>query len=217
MKKTWIIVIVVSIVVLVAVLYIFSILNQHPTQTVTQNTTSSQALSTPSSSATINVPVNLSFGESDVLNHPIINTSTGATISFISNTNNQTVNEGWIVSLDDKKLGPITGQTVALASFSPDNKYLAFRVSYNIVQQNIGYNLVIINLTSGAIVGIGTQPQGAFIESYTWNSDDTLSVVSYPVSFSIMGSQVEYYRTAPKQTWQYDPTTGSSSLISETP
>jgi hypothetical protein len=218
MKKKLIVIILIVILILVVGIYFYVYLGKQ-SRHVTSGSTSTQATAAPSSTQNIHIPVDIFSGDrTGSHQEPITNTSTGETVTFGSNQGNQTMNEGWIVYLNKKKIGVLTGQSTNLFSFSPNNQRLAFRVNYQINGNNLGYNLVIINVASGTISGIGSQPEGAFIESYSWEGNDALNIVSYPVSFSYSGNGiVTYYRIAPKQVWHYDLTTGSSTIVSETP
>lgn len=139
---------------------------------------------------------------------PVTNTTTGDIIS-VKDTGTEAQNPSSYIYLNNKKIGEIWGYS-SKSSFSPNNKYFAVlqAMDEGCAGGCIGFNIPVINLSTGSMVTLQPQPApyDEFVESYSWDGDSAINVISYPVLNS--------YRTSPKQLWRYDLTTGSSTLIS---
>jgi hypothetical protein len=174
-------------------------------------TPTSSSTSTAGASSTIRVLVSTSGLLEEKVSFPIKNAATGDVISS-ANATTTAQNPNSSISLNKKKIGEVTEYS-SMASFSPNNKYFAVLQTLNegCAGGCLGFYIFVVNLRSGAAQTLQPQPAShdEFVESYTWDGDDVLDVVSYPVSGS--------YRTSPKQLWRYDLTTGSSILLSTTP
>jgi hypothetical protein len=174
----------------------------------------SVASSSPDMGASSTTPIhvlisNIGFGSGKIF--PITNSSTQDVLS-IKDTGNEAQNPSAYI-----------GGYQSMSSFSPDNNYFAVLDTYDdgCAGNCFGFSIPVINLASDTIVTLEPQPapHDEYIESYTWDGNDAIDVTSYEITYS-GGSLItnpDYYRVSPKQVWRYDLTTGSSTLISQTP
>jgi hypothetical protein len=174
-----------------------------------------------SSSSSVSVDV---FGDNKSLDSQKF-TNSKDSISFqeiIAEPNLQGKNPTWKALVNDKFIGEVSGLSFSQFSFSPDNKYFAFKAI--LVGGCAGrchtFIIYVINLEKKEIIEISSPrksneysgpekedgfPISGFIESYNWNGD-SLEVISYFIAFikNEETKQGDYIRLSPKETWQFD-------------
>ncbi len=182
----------------------------------TQINTSSSV--TANASATLYETVN-PFGDSINFTTmaPIVNTSTGASISFKENNTNKPASANAIADLYVNKqiIGQVGGLRLLKYSFSPDNKYFAAIFIVDAGGGRIGYDLVGASLAGEKKYMIHT----AMIEqSYSgdsipftdietrmrfldWNGSSTLVVTTYVGGTVNTPTTTVFYRISPFEVW----------------
>ncbi len=165
------------------------------------------------------------------LTSPFVNTSTKVAISF-KKVDTGTRNLAADIYVDQVKVNgkydEVGGQGESLFSFSPDNKYFAFRTRWQSGCCASDFGIYVIDLTAKKIIEINppqreqdysgqkespTQSIFPLIESYGWDNG-ALKITFYFVGFS---SDEKYYRISPKEIWRYDLTTKQYTLLETLP
>lgn len=191
--------------------------------------TLSPTVSSTPSQKPIHAPVNIFEGERHEDGHPplatqIVNESLNTVFSFTMHPelSNGGVNDAWTLAehingppwttLKDFK-DPFGAVAIARISFSPDNRYLAFRTRTVLGFGVYAFTLIVFDLQSGKTIHVNaplelSSYKGAtvpYIESYEWNGTK-LNMVIYTVEMVYIQKPetLEYYRIDPKQLWQYD-------------
>ena len=227
MKK--IIAIVIVIVVLIGGgYYLYSILHSRQTSSsATENTQSSPTITV--------VPAlgDISQGNSINKLSEFTNASTSETIDFQPVAPFGAQNETLDIYVGQKKVGQVVGIGASVLGFSPNGKYFAFqtRLSSGLYQDQ--YDVNVIDLTKGLLLDIKPKVQSAqyssndiefintvpYVDAYQWVNSTTLAITSYILGTddNEASNTLTYYRVSPKETWQYDFLTDSSSLVQTTP
>ena len=164
-----------------------------------------------------------------------IDTNTQNAVSFQTSSGPQGVNPTFDVLVNGKPARSadpagkptdgVGGFGIAMATFSSDGKYFAFRARNDEgcaggCQELTLYVVNISKLQTYSVdlpfSQINKDPGEDifhFIESYSWGANNDALVTAYVVGNAATG----LYRISPKETFDYNLTTGSSTLISETP
>lgn len=109
----------------------------------------------------------------------------------------------------------------ALASFSPDNRYLAFRTRWNYGIADYDFRFMVFDLVSGQTITVGApspmkdvlqNEQSLYLESYEWR-DNTIQMIWYPLTPEKVGDDIQLFRTTPKQLWRYDLQTQEYTFV----
>jgi hypothetical protein len=118
-----------------------------------------------------------------------------------------------------------------LFSSSPDNKYFAFRsrVVSGCASACHNFYMYIADLVGKRLTHVSpprreqeysgqkespTEIVMPFIESYTWNTDDSLNVT---VALVTTEDGSSYFRISPKEIWRYDLATKQYALVETLP
>lgn len=160
----------------------------------------------------------------------ITDSSTRDSITFTSIPDQESQNPSYYAFVNGQKIGEVEGMAIALPSFSPNGQYFVFRSRsmcgagcegfdvyvLDTVHLNVK-DLILPTYREAASIGNDTRMYSdtdAFVESMTWNTDNTLDVVQYVVGTDNNG---DYYRISPKEVWQYDLTTGKYTFVKDLP
>jgi hypothetical protein len=193
-----------------------------------------------STSQTVQQPIlinNFSFNDNENgnLGGEFSNASTGVKIDVSASNPYQSQNEAIDVYINGKKItqqGQLAGMAFSALGFSPDNNYFVFRTRAISGAYRYGYNVYAVNLMTDKILSIAIKVQSdqyassgiefwdvyPYAGSYSWSGSSTLDVVSYLLgTYYNEARTLNYYRVSPEETWSYDLTTGSSTLIQTTP
>lgn len=122
---------------------------------------------------------------------------------------------------------PVVGMAIAMSTFSPNNKYFAFRSRVDQGAGSYSHEMYVVDLSRSRVFSLHLpvvkeadtanhgkyQTIDSFVQSYAWGSSNDIQVVMYAVGSNQTGA----YRITPTETWDYNLTTGSSTLINATP
>jgi hypothetical protein len=177
------------------------------------------------SSAPIHVAIRSIYA--DEKNFPATtNTSTAVTVSFRTDSSNQTVNVKADLFVNQKRVDQLVGESISMRSFSPSNNYFAFRSQAKLGAATAKFTLHVVDLVNLVDIGIepprsnptglpaGGQDVIPFIGKYAWSGDHAVDITFYFVSFDQQGT---YYRISPAEIWHYDLSTGSYTLATTLP
>ena len=201
------------------------------TEEESQNSDSNTS-SEKDTSLKISVNENIGAGEMSVWSDPplrtIVNEKTKKWYSFkeIPELAGATGNYVWKLQESDPEsqtsrylIEEVGFAGVGLLSFSPDNKYFAFRTRWLLGAGEFVFNIHVVNLETGdaIIVHPPRQPEEevttislAYMETYEW-AVNALNIVFYTVKLTDEG----YLRTANKQLWRYDLESGEYTFLRE--
>ncbi|MBA3789384.1 hypothetical protein H0X32_03245 [Patescibacteria group bacterium] len=142
-------------------------------------------------------------------------------------------NPGYDVLLNGTKVGEFSGYLVSVPAFSPNNAYLAFRFDNVCGVSCAALSINVTDITSKKVIDIQTPRQmnnpgqnigprdivNPFIESYSWNSDSTINLVSYFVktNYNDIAKTVVYDRISAREVWNYNLVTGKYTLVQTLP
>lgn len=187
----------------------------------------------------IHVPVNIFEGEKHgyAIATPLENKSLGTGYVFTEHPelSGAGPNDAWTVSeIKDipppskvtKKSDVFGAVAIAHISFSPDNRYLAFRTRTVLGAGAYAFTLIVFDLQSGETIHVNAPPKLSsykgglgwetfpYIESYEWNGSK-LNMVMYTIKFVYdFDTKIdEYLRIEPKQFWQYDLSTNQYTFL----
>ena len=181
--------------------------------------------------APLKIPVNMFAGEMSNWSDPplrtIVNEKTKKWYSFkeIPELAGATGNYVWKLQESDPEsqasrylIEEVGFAGVALLSFSPDNKYFAFRTRWRLGASDFVFDVYVVNLETGEHIVIPPprQPEGvlpislAYMETYEW-AVNALNIVFYIVKRIDEG----YLRTANKELWHYDLESGEYTFLRE--
>lgn len=196
----------------------------------------------PPSPPPIHVPVDIFAGERNdstnpPLADPIVNKVLKTRFSFNAteqNLTDGTPNEKWILVegidgrpwTDLKTFDVFDASAIARISFSPDNRYLAFRTRSEFGAENYFFGLIVFDLQSGKTTEIDFPPplkkfeSGRFpyMDSYSWDGSK-IDIIMYVVT-SVNNEQTkdfDRFRTESKQLWQYDLVSQQYTFIQTLP
>ena len=219
------------VVVAAAAYYLYPRSNASPVATNNGNATSTTQSMGP---IIIN---NFSFNDnaSDNVGGEFRNASTGVKIDVSASNPSQSQNETIDVYVNGKKVSKpaqLGGIAFSSLGFSPDNNYFVFRTRAISGAYRYDYSVDVLNLITNQISGIGIKVQSnqyassgiefwdvsPYVDSYAWSGSSTLDITSYLLgTYYDDARTLAYYRVSPKETWEYDLATGSSTLIQTTP
>lgn len=157
------------------------------------------------------------------------NKSNGAVVTFhlLTGKDHQFTVPDAQVLVNGKAAGGFGGKYVSGGSFSPDNKYFAFRTTTVCGANCNSYNLYLVDLDSAKIsqvknprtnkefIGDASQyvfhEAEPFIESYSWDASHTLNYIFYFIG--VEPSTGATYRISQKEEWRYDGQTNKSIFV----
>ncbi len=188
------------------------------TTTSTQGAVPAQPPPTPIKPIPVHVSISGILADERSLSDqpPFINTSTGKTVSFRNASHDQTVNGSADLYVNQKKVGEVGGESISMPSFSPNNKYFAFRSQQHLGASESDFAIYVINLKDAteAIIRSPREEYAGdqsrlghlvmpYIESYAWDGDNAVDITFY---FVATGSDEggKYYRISPEEIWRYD-------------
>lgn len=229
----------------IGIMFYFMSMNQHsqPAPVPTRTSTSTPTNTVSSSSAI--VPVEFVVGQqspSDSFQATYIETSTQTFVSFKGvpgGYRTQTTN----VFVNGKKVGRTGGDFIMVTGFSPNGRYFAFRMTQTIGLIDTVVSIIDLPATATTTTPqvsfwlggpsvtpkVNSRPYPTdqfpgstlypYIGTVSWEKDNTLDVSSYYLFryYNNASHTMTYYRASPEETWRYDLTTGSSTLIQATP
>lgn len=157
------------------------------------------------------------------------NTSAGVTVSLKGSSykGNKGPN---IVSLGQENIGQVEGAGLLSPSFSPDNKYFAFREVDALGTSFDSFNISFVDLINKKVLFVNPPKKFKdypfksnyigydifpFIESYSWDGADDIQLVFYFVGTD--ESNNESYRISQREVWGYNLPTSKYSLIKTLP
>lgn len=236
-KKTYFypFLLVLGIVIIISFVYVRNFTDQQsdgivsPTSTTTDIETGTKE---------IREPVNVFEGEQNNYSdpqfaYPIVNESLGTRYGFtllpeLGGTGGdvwslheiQTDPPPWKITYESDQFGAVAR---ALTSFSPDNRYLAFRTRWNLGLAKYDFRLAVFDLQNGETIIIQPpegQPGGfiyPYIESYEWEGNNKMNITVYSVESEYISEENKhnYYRVTPKKLWQYDLETREYTFLRE--
>ena len=167
-----------------------------------------------------------------------VDTSTRTEVSFVEDNGQAYRISAADIVVGGKQIGSIAGDWLRPMGFSPDGKYFAFGLYYYLGCCDIHSNIDVVSLSttpmniqsflpfiqSAPYPSGGWQPPDMYnnpelldkyIASGSWgDSGDSLDAISYYLwSGPSTTTGPTYYRVSPEETWRYDLTTESSTLI----
>lgn len=184
----------------------------------------------------INERVDIFEGEQNMHSVPsladaIVNEDTKKSYEFIRRSNEGEIagNEKWLLiertseppQETTKEFSSFGAAARALTSFSPDNRYLAFRTRWNMGVAKYAFNLMVFDL-QGEVTIVVTKPEGkpggfVYPESYEWKENNKMDIIVYTVKSQYISEEKKhnYYRITPKELWQYDLQTYEHTFLRE--
>ena len=146
-------------------------------------------------------------------NPTFTSSSTNYRVSFkiLADASHRSINPTYDVYVNTRLAGEVEGQGLSMPSFSPDEKYFAFRTRYDMGCAGAceSTKLSIVDLSDLKVANVAPQDKSdlRYIESYTWNlSNHSVDVVSY-------GINNDLFRSTSKNIWACDLTSENCTLL----